>query len=113
MNRSRKGTKYLELDRVKKCVAKMVMLFAGAWAGEQEDLIEVQSWTLGVVLPFTVQMVLLSCMFAVIVSHLPNGNVHVTREPVIAKQCSMSPRSMQDDDLDHLNVTESTWILSW
>ena len=61
----------------------------------------------------TVGVVLLSCVFAAIVSHLPTGNVHVTREPAISKQCSMSPRAMQDDDLDHLNVTESTWILSW
>ena len=44
--------------------------------------------------------------------HLPNGNEHVTREPAIAKQMSMSPRAMQDDDLDHLHTTESTWILS-
>ena len=51
------GTKHLERDRIKKCVTKMEMLFAGAWAGEQlpvvlgtevligEDLIEGQSWT--------------------------------------------------------------------
>ena len=58
-------------------------------------------------------MVLLSCVFAVIVSHLPTGNVHVTREPAIAKQWSTSPRAMQDDDFDHFNVTQSTWILSW
>ena len=78
-----------------------------------EDLSEGKSWKLGVVLLITVGVVLLSCVFAVIVSHLPTGNVLVTREPAIAKQCSMSPRAMQDDDLDHLNVTESTWILSW
>ena len=29
------GTKYLERDRIKKCVTKMGTLFAGAWAGEQ------------------------------------------------------------------------------
>ena len=28
-------TKYLERDPIKKCVTKMGMLFAGAWAGEQ------------------------------------------------------------------------------
>ena len=110
------GTKYLERDRIKKCVTKMGMLFAGAWAGEQllvvsgtgvligEDLIEGQSWTMGVVLLVTVGVVPLSCVFAVFVSHLPTGSVHVTREPAIAKQCSMSPRAMRDDDLDHLNV---------
>ena len=119
------GTKYLERDRIKKCVTKMEMLFAGAWAGELlpvvsgteiligEDLSEGQGWILGVVLLITVGVVLLSCVFAVIVSHLPTGNAHVTREPAMAKQCSMSPRAMQDDDLDDLNVTGSTWILSW
>ena len=47
-------TKYMERDRIKKCVTKMGMLFAGAWAREQlpvvlgteviigEDLIEVR-----------------------------------------------------------------------
>ena len=92
----------------------MGMLLAGAWAGEQllvisgtevligEELIEGQSWTMGVVLPITVGVVRPSCVFAVVVSHLPTGNEHVTREPAIAKQCGMSPRAMQDDDLDHL-----------
>ena len=44
---------------------------------------------------------------AVFDPHLPTGNVHVTREPAIAKQwrCT-SPRGVQDDDLDHLNVTK-------
>ena len=50
-------------------------------------------------------VVLLSCARAVFDPHLPTGNVHVTRVPAIAKQWSMSPRTMQDDDLDHLNVT--------
>ena len=77
-----------------------------------EDLSEGQSWSLGVVMLITVGVVLLSCEFAVVVSHLPTGNVHVTREPAIAKQCSMSPRAMQDDDFDHLNVTESMGIPS-
>ena len=119
------GTEYLERDRIKKCVTKMGMLFSGACAEEQllvvsgteiligEDQSEGQSWILGVVLLITVGVVLLSCVFAVIVSHLPTGNVHVTREPAMAKQCSMSPRAMQDDDLDHLNGTGSTWIISW
>ena len=124
-NEADPGTKYLERDRIKKCVTTMGMLSARAWAREQlpgvsgteiligKDLIEGQSWTLSVVLLITVGVVLLSCVFAVIVSHLPTGNVHVTREPAIAKQCSVSPRVVQDDDLDHLNVTDSTWIISW
>ena len=29
------GTKYFEKDKIKKCVAKMSIVFAGAWAGEQ------------------------------------------------------------------------------
>ena len=99
------GTKYLERDRLKKCVTKLGMLFAGAWAGEQlpvvsgtgvlieEDLIEGQSWTMGAVLLVTVGAGLLSCARAVFDPHLPTGNVHVTREPAIAKQCCMTPRS--------------------
>ena len=58
-----------------------------------EDLIEGQCWTTGVLL-------------------ITVGNAHVTREPAFAKQCSMSPGAMQDDDLDHLSVTECTSILS-
>ena len=95
------------------------MFFPGAWAGEQllvvsgadviigEDLIEGQSWTTGVVLLVTVGVGLLRCARAVFDPHLPTGNVHVTREPAIAKQwrCT-SPRGVQDDDLDHLNVTK-------
>ena len=66
------GSKYLERDRIDKCVTMMGMLFAGAWAGEQllvvwgtgviigEDLTEGQSWTFGVLL-FAVGVVLLSC----------------------------------------------------
>ena len=118
------GTRYLETNRIKKCVAKMEMLFAGAWAGEQllvvsgtevligKHLIEGQSWTIGVVLLVTVRVVPLSCARAVFDPHLPTGNVNVTREPAIAKQRSCtSPRTTQDDDLDHVN--ERTWILSW
>ena len=104
------GANYLERDPIKKCVTKIGMLFAGAWAGEQlpvvsgsEVLIGLrgQGWTMGVVLLITVGVVLLGFVFAVFVSHLPTGNVHVTREAAIAKQrrC-MSPRAMQDDDLD-------------
>ena len=96
------GTKYLDRDRIKKCVTKMEMLFAMAWAGEQlpvvsgteilmgEDPSEGQSWILGGVLLITVGVVLLSCVFAVIVSHLPTGNAHVTREPAIAQHESES-----------------------
>ena len=112
------STKYLERDRIKKCETKMGMLFTGAWAGEQlpvlsgtevlsgEDLIEGQSWTMGVVLLVTVGVELLSCATALFYPHLPTGNVQVTREPAIARQWKcMSPRAMQDDDFDHLIVT--------
>ena len=34
-NEAHLGTKYRERDCIKKCVTKMGMLFAGAWAGEQ------------------------------------------------------------------------------
>ena len=50
-----------------------------------EDLFQSQSWTMGVVLLITVGVVLLSCVFAVFIAHLPTGSVHVTREPAIAK----------------------------
>ena len=57
---------------------------------------------------------LLSSARAVFAPHLPTGNVHATRESAIAKQWRcMSPKAMQDDDLDHLNVTlRETCILS-
>ena len=73
------------------------MLFAVARAGKQllvvsgteiligEDPSEGQSWILDVSLLITVGVVLLGCVCAVIVSHLPTGSVHVTREPAIAK----------------------------
>ena len=87
------GTKYLDRDRIKRCVTKMEMMFTGAWAGKQlpvvsgtgviigEDLIE--SWTMGVVLLVTVGVVLLSCACIVHNSHLPTGRT-VTREPEVA-----------------------------
>ena len=123
-NEADQGTKNLERDRINKCVTKMGMLFARAWAGERllvvsgtemlngEDLIVGQSWTVGVVLLVAVGVVLLSCACNVCDPHLPTGNVHVTREPEAAKQLScMSPRTMRDEDIDH--AKERTWILSW
>ena len=77
------GTMYLDRDRIKRCVTKMEMMFTGAWAGKQlsvvsgtgvmigEDLIEGHSWTIGVVLLFTVGLVLLSCACVVHYLHLP------------------------------------------
>ena len=55
-------TNYLDRDRIKRCVTKMGMMIAGAWAGAQllvisgtgviigEDLSEGQRWMTGVVL---------------------------------------------------------------
>ena len=61
---------------------------------------------MGVVLLVTVGVVLIGCARATFYPHLPTGIGHVTREPAIAKQCRcMSPRAMEDDGLDHLNVT--------
>ena len=60
-NEADPGTKYLDRDRIKRCVTKMEMMFTAAWAGKQlpvdsgtgviiwEDLIEGQVWTTGVV----------------------------------------------------------------
>ena len=114
------NTKYLERDRCDKDGD----VVRRAWVGEQltvvsgtevligEDLTEGQSWTISVVLLVRVGVVLLSCACAVFDPHLPTGSVHVTREKAIEKQrrC-MSPRTKQDDDLDHVN--ERTWVLSW
>ena len=118
-NEADPGTKCLERDRIKKCCDEDGDVVHRARAGEQlpgvsdtevimgEDLMEGQSWTMGVVLLVTVGVILPSCARAVFDPDLPTGNVHETREPAIAKQRSCtSRRAMQDDDLDHLNVTE-------
>ena len=71
------GTKYLERDRIERCMTKMGMMIVGAWAGEQllvvsctgviigQDLIEGHSWTMGVVLLVTVGVGLLNCVCCV------------------------------------------------
>ena len=104
------GTKYLKRDRIERCMTKMGMLFPGARAGELllvvsgtemiiwVDLIEGQSW-----------LMVLCCSsqwFAVFNPHLPTGNVHVTTEPAITKQWSMSPRAVQYSGNQH---TEFVW----
>ena len=84
----------------------MRMSIPAAWAGEQlpvgsgtreiigEDLIEGQSWMIGVVSLVTVGVVLLCCARTVHSSHLPTGG-QVTREPEGARQPGcMNPRSM-------------------
>ena len=116
-------TEDLDRDRIKKCVTKMRMSITGAWAGEQllvvsgtgdiigEDLIEGQSWTIGVVLLVPVGVVLLSCASTVHSSHLPTEG-HVTREPEVAREPScVTPRSMQADIINRMRVR--TWNLSW
>ena len=46
-------------------------------------------------------------MCAVFNPHLPTGNVHVSREPKVAWQPSgMTLRSMRNNIINHLNVTE-------
>ena len=92
----------------------MEMTFTGAWAGKQlpvvsgteviigEDLIEGQSWTIGVVLLVTIGVVLLSGACIVHDSHLPTGRT-VTREPEVARQPScMTPRSMRAEIMNHV-----------
>ena len=86
------GTKYLERDRIERCVTKMGMMIVGAWAGAQlpvgsgtgviigEEVIEGHSWTIGVVLLITVGVGLLRCVCAVFDPHLPTGSVHVTEK---------------------------------
>ena len=67
-NKTDLGTKYLERDRIERCMTKMGKMIVGAWAGEQllvvsgtgviigKDLLEGHSWTMGVVLLVTVGM---------------------------------------------------------
>ena len=118
------GTKYLARDRIERCMTKMGMMIVGAWTAEQspvvsgtgviigEDLCEGHSWTMGVALLVTVGVVLLSCACAVLDPHLPTGNVHVTREPEVARQQSCTTlRSMRTDIINHVNGR--TWSLSW
>ena len=92
------GTKYLERDRIERCMTKMGMLVVGAWAGEQlpvvsgtgviigEDLIESQLDD--GVLCWSSQLEW-DCLAD---PHLTTGKVHVTREPEVARQ----PRAMHD-----------------
>ena len=76
-----------------------------------EDLFEGHSWTMGVVLLVTVGVALLSCACAVFDPHLPTGNVHVTREPEVARQPSgMTLRSTRAEIINY--VKERTWSLS-
>ena len=116
------GTKYLDRDRIKRCVTKMEMTFTGAWAGTHlpvvtgtgviigEDLIEGQSWTIGVVLLVTVGVVLLSCACFVHYSHLPTGRT-VTREPEVARQpCCMTPRSMRAEIMNHVKERQGSLV---
>ena len=91
------GTKFFEKDKIKKCVAKMSMVFAGAWAGEQMSVVSGTSdrcgrpdvrvrigIVMGVVLLVEVGVVLLrrggACI--VLVSQTPTGKV--TGEPEVA-----------------------------
>ena len=121
------AAKNVELGRDQEVCDEDGCLFAGALAGGQllvvsrtelltgEDLIEVQSWTMGVVLIITVGVVLLSCACAVFDPHQPSGNVHVTREPTIAKQWScMSPRAMQEKGRGFSHgILEISWDSCW
>ena len=70
-------TGYLDRDRIKRCVTKMGMMIASAWAKDQlpvvsgtgviigEDLLGGHSWTMGVVVHVTVGVGLLSCVCCV------------------------------------------------
>ena len=51
-------------------------------------------------------------MCAVFDPHLPTRNVHVTREPEVARQLrGMTLRSMRNEIINH--AKERTWSLSW
>ena len=67
---------------------------------------------MGVVLLTTVGVGLLRCVCAVFDPHLSTGNVHVTREPEVARQPSgMILRIMRVKIIS--NAKERTWSLSW
>ena len=98
------------------------MLIVGAWAGKQLPS-GFRHWSDrwggpdqgsqldGVVLLVTVGVGLLSCVCAVFDPHLPTGNVHVGREPEVARQPSgMTLRSMRTEIIHH--GKERTWSLS-
>ena len=106
------GTKYLERDRIERCMTRMVIV--GAWASKQllmvsgtgviigEDPIVGHSWKMGVVLLDTLRVGLLSCASAVFDPHLPTGKKHVMREPEVARQPrGMTLRSMQIKIINH------------
>ena len=114
------GTKYLERGRIKKsvteigrCLQELGLENSCSWFRALKCSLERACWRVRVGRWVLCCSVLLCCVFAVFDPQLSIGNVHVTREPSIAEQWYMSPFAMQDDDFDLLNVTESTWILSW
>ena len=75
-----------------------------------EDLIEGQSWTIGVVLLVTVGVVLLSCACIVHCSHMPTGRT-VTREPEVARQPScMTPRSMRTEIINRVKERQDSLV---
>ena len=71
-----------------------MLVISGIGVTIQEDLVEGQSWTMGVVLLVTVGVVLLGCAGIVRYGHLPIGRT-VTGEPGVATLPSrMTLRSM-------------------
>ena len=67
-----------------------------------EDLFEGHSWTIGVVLLITIGVGLLCCVSAVLDPHLTTRNVHVTREPEVARKPSgMTLKNMRAKISDH------------
>ena len=118
-------TSYLDRDRIKRCVTKMGMMIAGAWAKDQllvvsgtgviigEDLSLAQSWTIGVVLLVTVGVVLLSCACVVGCSHLPTGRT-VIREPEVEWLPScMTLRSMRAEIINHVRENVESLMVFW
>ncbi len=115
-------TSYLDRDRIKRCMTMM-----GKWglAGEQlpvvsgteviigEDLIDGQSWTIGVVLLVTVGVVLLSCACIVCYPHVPTGRI-VTRKPEVARQPScMTLRSVRAETINHKREIVESLMVFW
>ena len=110
------GTKYLEKDTIKKCVAKMGMVCASPWVGKQvpvvTDIEEIfkenlnvcqSSFMMGVLLLVAVGVEqLLRWRGVALVSHPPIRKV--TREPEVAQQpVCMTTSSMQIDVIDNEN----------
>ena len=114
-------TNFLDTDRIERCMTKLGMMIAGAWAGGQLPVVSGTGVTIGEDLFGVSQLddgccvarhrwdgTAPLCVCAVFDPHLLTGNVHVTREPEVVRQPSgMALRSI----INH--AKGRTCSLSW